>query len=354
MILFSCDSYLLPLLFFKRILLLIQILVPLFLIVFASISIAKLVKNPDEKNGTKKIINKFLAAAIVFFIPLFINIVMSIIGSGTDLSSCWNTVNEKTSVANNYMEIEKKKKNAVYTDPSEYQKGKKKVTNSVTGSKSKYQCLVKGKTSRVLFYGNSKTVGPDGGETIRDNNVAAKFEGIAKSMGYNVIVTTIDEGLGYQSSRLGSAYDCYIDQQCTDCMSSPDGVASAISSRANTLKSHNSNVKIYLRQIWTYCSGGQINNDGGLQTAFSGAEKAASMANVSLIPDGKAMLANREMKTGINVCDDDRHQNNKGAYLIGATIFKSISGESPTKATWYGDVDAGTAKTLLKIADQIG
>ena len=50
----------------KRIILLIQILVPIILIVFASVSLIKLVRNPEEKNGIKKIINQFIAAIIVF------------------------------------------------------------------------------------------------------------------------------------------------------------------------------------------------------------------------------------------------------------------------------------------------
>ena len=62
---------------------------------------------------------------------------------------------------------------------------------------------------------------------------------------------------------------------------------------------------------------------------------------------------NKKQNTGINVCDDDRHQNSKGAYLIGATIFKSLSGESPVNVTWYGDIDSNSAKKLLKIAVQI-
>ena len=352
MILFTCEDSVLPLFVFKRILLLMQILAPILLIIFVSISFFKLVKNPDEKNGIKKIINQFIAAGIIFFIPLLANILLSVSGVNANINSCIEKAKENTSSSNKYMSIEKNKNKKLFTDSDKYEKGEKKKT--VTGSKSKYTCLVKGKTNRVLFFGNSKTVGPNGGETVRDNNVAAKFEGIAKSMGYDVVVTTIDEGLGYQSSRLGASYDCYIDQQCTACMKGADGVASAISGRAGTLRSHNPDIKVYLRQIWTFCSNGQINNDGGLQEAFNGAEMAAEKANVSLIPDGKAMLANKEKQTGIRVCDDDRHQNNKGAYLIGATIFKSISGESPVNATYYGDVDSHTAKKLLEIADEVG
>ena len=123
---------------------------------------------------------------------------------------------------------------------------------------------------------------------------------------------------------------------------------------ANTLKNNNPNVKIYLRQIWAYCSGGQINNDGELNSVFNGASQAANNANISLIKDGNAMLDNKNMNTGINVCDDDRHQNDKGAYLIGATVFKSLSGESPTNSTYYGGLSSSTAKKLLEIADKNG
>ena len=54
----------------KKFMLLIQLIVPILLIISVIVSFAKLVKNPNLKNGKMKIIHQFLATAIVFFIPL--------------------------------------------------------------------------------------------------------------------------------------------------------------------------------------------------------------------------------------------------------------------------------------------
>lgn len=353
MVVGTCENTtLLPILIIvKRSILLIQIMVPILLIIMGSVYFFKMIKSPDDKKGLKKVFTMFIAAFVVFVIPVIVDAVISMVGEDSNFSNCWKNADDHLTITKEIVKEDNKNRKSLIQDPKEYEKGVPKPKNNAANiGSSSVTCLAKNKKNKVLFYGNSKTVGPDGGEVIRDNNVAVKFEGIAKSKGYDVEVTTIDEGLGSQHGRLNGAYDCYVDQQCTDCMSNPEGVASAISSRANTLKNSNPNVKIYLRQIWTYCSGGKINDDGGLKTAFDGAAKAASIANVNLIPDGKAMLNNKNAGTGINVCDDDRHQNNKGAYLIGATVFKFLSGESPVGATFYADIDAGTAKKLLEIA----
>ncbi len=76
----------------KKGMLLIQIIVPILLIISASISFFQLMANPEKKGGTKIIINKFIAAAIVFFIPFLVNMVMGLVGENTSISSCWNSV----------------------------------------------------------------------------------------------------------------------------------------------------------------------------------------------------------------------------------------------------------------------
>lgn len=69
---------------------LIQIIVPIVLIISASISIFQLVTNPEKKGGNKTIVNKFIAAAIVFFVPFLVNMAMGLVGENTSISSCWN------------------------------------------------------------------------------------------------------------------------------------------------------------------------------------------------------------------------------------------------------------------------
>ena len=106
--------------FVKNSLTIIQIIVPILLIVMASIRIAQVVKNPDDKKAVGKIKTTVLAAIIVFFIPVFVNVLMYALGSTTELSSCWN--NSSTSTSSGYMDPDEgKTKQKVYTDPGDYQ-----------------------------------------------------------------------------------------------------------------------------------------------------------------------------------------------------------------------------------------
>ena len=77
----------------KKGMVLIQIIVPIVLIASATISIFQLMTNPEKKGGTKTIVNKFVAAVIVFFIPILVNFVMGLVGEESSISSCWNFAN---------------------------------------------------------------------------------------------------------------------------------------------------------------------------------------------------------------------------------------------------------------------
>ena len=73
----------------RRILNLIQLIVPILLIVFAMIGFIKLLNNPETKNGTKSIINKFLAAVVVFIVPIIVDILLGVIPNSFQLAACW-------------------------------------------------------------------------------------------------------------------------------------------------------------------------------------------------------------------------------------------------------------------------
>lgn len=88
----------------KRILLIIQILVPILLVVSASYGFFQMMGDPDKKNGGKSIINKFIAAIVVFFIPMFIDVTMGVVGEKTKVSDCWNKAGEKVSAGSSYQD----------------------------------------------------------------------------------------------------------------------------------------------------------------------------------------------------------------------------------------------------------
>ena len=83
--------------FIKDALNLIRLAVPIALVVWTMIELFKNVLNPDDKDSKKKILNRLIAAIIVFLIPTVVNLVMNLVdiglgsGSGYDynVSDCW-------------------------------------------------------------------------------------------------------------------------------------------------------------------------------------------------------------------------------------------------------------------------
>lgn len=101
----------------------IQIIVPMLLIIWSGVAFIKLIKNPEEKKGIKKIINQFLAAAIIFFIPLFLNITMNLVGNNTKFSSCWNKASSKIKIGKKYFTVDNQEKKKFINSTKGYEKG---------------------------------------------------------------------------------------------------------------------------------------------------------------------------------------------------------------------------------------
>ena len=119
----------------KRIINIICIIVPIILIFSLFKQFIDLMRNPDNKKGTKGLFNSAVAAMVIFFIPTIVSALLSIIGDSTtnnsvyEISSCWNS-NQSISSNSTYIPNNKKNKSSLINDPSEYEKGKKKSNNS--------------------------------------------------------------------------------------------------------------------------------------------------------------------------------------------------------------------------------
>ena len=98
----SALSLFLPIV--KRILFIIQLIVPILLIIMAIVQFTKMMTNPDEKKNMKGLINKVIAAIIVFMVPVFMNAVMGIVGESTEFSKCWINAKDISSNNSNYIE----------------------------------------------------------------------------------------------------------------------------------------------------------------------------------------------------------------------------------------------------------
>lgn len=97
----------------RKIILLVQIIVPILLIVWGIISFIQLMQNPEQKDGMKKVFNRLLAAVIVFFIPIFINVIMGLLGESTNFSSCWENAKDYKVVYSGYSEIDGHKRKPI-------------------------------------------------------------------------------------------------------------------------------------------------------------------------------------------------------------------------------------------------
>ena len=94
----------------KNIFTLVQIIGPILALIALCIQISKIVTTNDISNikkYNKNINNSLIALALLFLLPFFVNITMSIIGEKTTISSCWNSI-DTVSLKSSGKYIEKK------------------------------------------------------------------------------------------------------------------------------------------------------------------------------------------------------------------------------------------------------
>jgi len=108
----------------RKVMSLFQIIIPILLIVGATYSFVKLALNPEIKNGTKAIVNQFLAAVLCFFIPVIVSFALGLVPDTFELGSCWKQAEEANELArssgNTYIEIEEGKSGAILISPGDY------------------------------------------------------------------------------------------------------------------------------------------------------------------------------------------------------------------------------------------
>ena len=127
----------------QRILKLIQLLGPILLLIMASIHLTQLLMYPDDKKRVAKIRNAFIATAALFFIPMFVNVFMSLLGDSFLITSCWNLARESTGTPT-YIDPYGSTRTQPIVDPTAYEPGEKEQPISGTG--------VHGETSGNMKY----------------------------------------------------------------------------------------------------------------------------------------------------------------------------------------------------------
>ena len=109
----------------KNLLDLIQIIAPILLLCGATWHLIKMMQNPEEKKGFSKIRNSFLAAAIIFFIPMLVDVVLNMAGN-SGVGGCWQSAKNsglgKTGTYIYTSEDQKNRKN-MFTNSDQYEAG---------------------------------------------------------------------------------------------------------------------------------------------------------------------------------------------------------------------------------------
>lgn len=124
-----CSSYGLASIFntLLKILGIIQIIAPILLIIMTTVQLIKLVINPEEKGGNKKIFNKFLATLFIFFLPIIVDAVMSVIPDSVGVAACFreslNLDEIGRTVQNDYLDEDGQFKNYYSFISGQYEPG---------------------------------------------------------------------------------------------------------------------------------------------------------------------------------------------------------------------------------------
>ena len=129
-----CNDYTLArsLSIFNNIIDLIHILIPIILILMITVNIYQLMSNPDEEKLKKKLLNKVIATVIIFMMPTFVNVVLSLLPNSYDLYGCLQESKHLKMTGPNeitYKEIDEEKKSKVISNPNDYEKGQKNNNN---------------------------------------------------------------------------------------------------------------------------------------------------------------------------------------------------------------------------------
>ena len=80
---------------------LVQMLVPIVLILMATVQFVQLTINPELKDGFRRVLNKIVAAFIIFLLPVLTDAVLGLVPGDVQVSACWKAAKETAAVANN-------------------------------------------------------------------------------------------------------------------------------------------------------------------------------------------------------------------------------------------------------------
>jgi cell wall-associated NlpC family hydrolase len=117
----------------RKIFELIQLVTPILLILAATIQFVQLTINPELKGGFRKVLNKFIAAGIIFMLPVLVDAILTTVPEDINVAACWQQAKVVSEVnrtmSNNYVSVyEDREASPIVVDPSKYEKGNDRPT----------------------------------------------------------------------------------------------------------------------------------------------------------------------------------------------------------------------------------
>lgn len=98
----------------------IQYVIPIILIVVATVQFVQLTINPELKDGFRKVLNKVIAAVIIFVLPILVDVLLGTTSTNFSVASCWQQAsaisNESVFSSGNYLSTPDEE-NSVWMDP---------------------------------------------------------------------------------------------------------------------------------------------------------------------------------------------------------------------------------------------
>lgn len=120
---------------------LLQLVVPILLLVMATVELTKMMANPEDKKLPKSIFNKIIAAVMVFMLPIIVDVVLGLFGSNEtfQVAACWEQAKTSSEVTrlqkSTYIDInDDKERYSVLIDPDSYETGTPPTNSNTVGN----------------------------------------------------------------------------------------------------------------------------------------------------------------------------------------------------------------------------
>ena len=173
----------------RKIFELIQIIVPIALIIACTVQFVQLSINPEMKDGFRRILNKFIAAIIVFAVPFLVDAILTAVPGNLNISSCWQQAklfaSENMFNSGTYYDDSSEKKK-VFDDLGKYEKPKSGTTPTTpSGTSSKRKEIVDYAVS-FANKGNKYKSGCNwhGGSTYKPSDCIGFVKGVYENFGF--------------------------------------------------------------------------------------------------------------------------------------------------------------------------